>query len=106
MVLLHSRLVTPKCGDLVMESPPKCPEKTFRFRNYRDNLRIDTPQKSNIDTKNDGLEFGTCISFQTWLYMLDMNVRFQGGPDQFVGFGSRIIPMKPIFSSQEIPTVL
>ena len=75
--LCHSRLVTPKCGDLVRESPPKCPGKTFRFRNYRDNLRIDTPQKSNIDTKNDGLEFGTCISFQTWLYMLDINVRFQ-----------------------------
>ena len=29
-------------------------------------IRTLTPPKSNIDTKNDGLEmFGTCISFQT-----------------------------------------
>ena len=38
-----------------------------------------TPQKSNIDTKNDGLE--NVSPFQTWRHFGYLLVRFQGGSE-------------------------
>ena len=39
--------------------------------------KLYTPQKFNIDTKNDGLE--NVSPFKKWRFWVSINVRFQGG---------------------------